>query len=98
MIDEIVRAVAVAAIFLAFVLAPLRFLDFSGDRRDDYVTLELHAGALQSFNGLRIANERAFHVVNAEAVDKTVLVHAVRLVTDAGMQLLAVRCRRILMA
>src|SRR6266403_2815947 len=98
MIDEIVRTVAVAAIFLAFVLAPLRFLDFSGDRRDDYVTLELHAGALQRLNGLRIANEGAFHGVDAKAVNNTVLDHGMRLVTDAGKKLLAARVRRIHMA
>src|SRR5260370_3014240 len=86
--DEIVRAEAVAAIFLAFVLAPLRFLDFSGDRRDDYVTPELHAGALQRFNGLRITNERAFHVVDAKAVNDTVLNHGVRLVNNACKEFL----------
>src|SRR5260370_32254629 len=93
--EELVRAEAVAAIFLAFVLAPLRFLDFSGDRRDDYVTPELHAGALQRFNGLRITNKRAFHVVYAKAVNDTVPNHRVTALTNSRKGIPPAPVRRI---
>src|SRR5260370_28840744 len=82
MIYEVVRAVAVAAIFLALVLAPLRFLDFSRDRRDDYIPFKLHTGSLQRLDCLGVANQRAFHVVAAETENDTVLDDGLGLVTD----------------
>src|SRR5260370_11535908 len=95
MIYKVGRAAAVASRFPALVLAPLRFLDFSRDRRDDYVALKLHTGALQPLDCLGVANQRAFHVVDAETVYDTVLDDGVRLVTDPREKFLAARVRRI---
>src|SRR5579862_6309358 len=70
-IDHVVRAGAVAAILLADkFIRPLRFFDFAADGSDEHVAIELDASALDGFNRLGVADQRAFHVVNAEAVDK----------------------------
>src|SRR5438552_18291163 len=78
------RAGAVAAILLAGVLAPLSFFDFAGDRSQNHVAPEAHAGALQRANRLQIAHQRAFHVVDAQAENHAILHYGVRLVADAG--------------
>src|SRR5712664_992349 len=94
-IHQVVRAIAVATIFLALVLAPLRFLDFAGDGRYDHVALELHASAVQRPDRMRVTNECAFHVVDAKAVNDTLLNDGVWLVTDADKKFLATRVRRV---
>ncbi len=85
-IDEVVGAVSVAAIFFALEIAPLRFFDFAGDGGNDHVALQADARALQGFHGMGVADERAFHVVDAEAVDESVLDDCVRLVAGAGQK------------
>ena len=71
-IDQIMRAESVAAIFLAFKIPPLGFFDFAGHRGNDEVALESDSGFLQGFQRAHVAGERAFHVVNTETVNKSV--------------------------
>jgi len=72
-IDEVMRAHAVAAKFLADeFIAPLRLLNFADDGGDGDVSFELYAGAHQSLHRLRVADQRAFHVVDAQAVNHLV--------------------------
>ncbi len=89
-VHEMMRADTIAAKFLAdeFV-APLRFLDFADHGCDDQVALKLHSSALEGFHGLRIANQRALHVVDAESVDEPVLDDGLRLVADARKKFFA---------
>ena len=89
MIDEIVRAVSVTAVFFAFEFTPLRFFDFAGDGGDDDISFQAHTRALQRFHGIGVADERALHVVDAETVDETVFDDGVRLVADAGEKFFA---------
>ncbi len=72
-IHEIMRAVSIAAVFFALEFTPLRFFDFAGDGGNDDIAFQAHAGALQRFHGVGVADQRALHVVDAEAVDETVL-------------------------
>ena len=93
-VDQVVRAESVAAIFLAFEFAPLGLFDFAGNGGDDDVALQLDARALQRLHSVRVADQRALHVVNAEAVDESVLHHGVRLVADAGEKIFVGRCSK----
>src|SRR4029077_13073766 len=89
MIDEIVRAVSVTAVFFAFEFTPLRFFDFAGDGGDDDVAFQAHTGALERFHGVGVTDQRTLHVVDAEAVDKTVFDDSVRFVAEAGEKFFA---------
>src|SRR6266704_897834 len=89
-IYQMMRAYAVAAKFLAYeFVAPLRFFNFADHRGDENVAFQLDSCALESFHRLRVANQRALHVVNAESVDHAVLDDRLRLVADAGEKFLA---------
>src|SRR5690242_1693310 len=46
-IYQIVRAISVAAIFLALEVSPLRFFDFSCDGCNDHIAFETHTRTLQ---------------------------------------------------
>src|SRR2546429_26272 len=83
-VDKVVGTVTVAAVFLAFELAPLRFLNFTRNGSDDDIALKPHTGALQRFNSVRVADERAFHVVDAESVNEPVFDNGMWLVAEAG--------------
>src|SRR4029077_6142433 len=73
MVDEMMRAYAVAAKFLADeFIAPLGLLDFTDDGGDRDVAFQLYTGAHERFYRLRVANQRAFHVVDAQAVNHLV--------------------------
>ena len=95
-VHKMVRANAIAAIFLADELvAPLRFFDFAGDGGDGYVAIKFDSGAHQRLDGLRVANQRAFHVVNAETVNQSVANHCFGFVAKAGEKSFAAGVRRI---
>src|SRR5262249_15188787 len=55
-VHEIMRAETVAAVLLTLVLAPLSFLDFTGDGRDNDVALELHSCTLKCLDCVRVAD------------------------------------------
>ncbi len=76
-IHQVVRAVSIAAIFLALEFTPLRFFDFAGDGGNDDIAFQSHARALQRFHGVGVADQRALHVVDAEAIDESVFDHGV---------------------
>ena len=97
-VDQIVGSEPVAAIFLAFKLAPLRLFDLARNRGDDYVPFELHSRAQQSLDRMRVANQGALHVVDAEAVDEAISYHRARLVAEAGQELFAAGIRSVHMA
>src|SRR5580698_2736353 len=82
-IHQIVRTHAVAAILAPAELSPLCFFDFSSDGGKDNVTLKLYTRALQGLHSIGIADQRALHVVDAEAVNHSILNHCVRLVADS---------------
>src|SRR5262249_24816463 len=82
MVNEIVSAEAIAAIFLALVLAPLRLFDFARYRSDDHVALEPDSCALQRFHGMGVTHQRALHVVDAQAINDAVLHNGMRFVAD----------------
>ena len=90
-IHQVVRAVSIATIFFALEIAPLRFFDFARNGSDDHVALQPHTSALQGLHGMGVADQRAFHVVNAEAVDESVLYDRVRLVAETGEKILVAR-------
>ena len=94
-IDQIMGAVSVAAIFFALEISPLRFFDFAGDGGNNDVALQADARALQGFQGVRVADERAFHVVDAEAVDESVFDDGVRLVARSGEEVFGAGVRRV---
>ena len=94
-IHQIVRSRAVAAIFFALKFAPLRFLDLAANRAENDVALQLDPGFQQRFHRVHVAHQRAFHVVNAEAVDHAVFDDGVGLVADAGKEILVAGVRGI---
>src|SRR6266850_2402835 len=87
-VDEVVGAVPVTAVFLAFEFTPLRLFDFAGNGSDDDVALQAYAGVLQRSHGIGVANKRAFHVVDAEAVNESVFDNGMWLVAKAGEKFL----------
>src|ERR1700758_1189062 len=82
MIDKVVRTTPVAAVFLAFEFSPLRLFDLTSNGGDNDVALQSNSGALQRLHGMRVADERALHVVNTEPVDEAVFYDSMRLVAD----------------
>ena len=91
-VDQVVAAHSVAAVLLAHkVVAPLGFFNLAGHRRDDDVALEFHPGALQRLGGLDVADQRALHVVDTQAIDGPVLDHRLGLEADAGQVRLSAR-------
>src|SRR5215467_16353424 len=56
MIHQIVCAEAVAAIFLALVFAPLRFLDFASDGGNNDIAFQFDSRALQGLDGVGVTN------------------------------------------
>jgi len=90
-IHQVVRAVSITTIFYALEIAPLRFFDFARNGSNDHVALQAHTSALQGLHGMGVADERAFHVVDAEAVDESVLYDRVRLVAWTGEKMLVAR-------
>ena len=56
--------------------------------------MQANAGALQRFHGVDVADERALHVVDAEAVDEPAFNHGLWFVADARKKFFAasVRC------
>ncbi len=93
--DQVVRAASVAAVFFAPEFATLRLFDFARNGRDDDVAFQSYSGALQGFHGVGVADERAFHVVDAEAVNESVFDNGMRLVAEAGEKFLAASVGRI---
>ena len=90
-IHQIVCAAAIATVFLAAKFTPLRSFDFTGDRGDDDISFQAHTRPLQRSDGIGVTDERALHVVNAEAVDETVFDYSVRFVSDTGQKFLLAR-------
>src|SRR5437879_8147925 len=81
-------AETVAAILLAFELTPLGFFNLTRDGGNNHVALQLYACTLQGFYGMRVADQRALHVVDTEAVNHAVLNHRMRFVSDTGQKFL----------
>src|SRR5689334_3815388 len=94
MIYEVMSAEPIASILFPFELAPLRFFNFADNGGDDHIALQLYSGALKGLDCVRVANQCALHVVNAEAVNQAILDDCLRLVTDASEKFFAasVRC------
>ena len=83
-IYKIMSPSSIAAIFFALEFTPLRLFDFSRNRCDDHVAPESDARALQRLDSVRVADQRALHVVNAEAINESISHDCIRLVTNTG--------------
>ena len=95
-IDQMVRADSIAAIFLADkFIAPLRFFDFAHHSRDEDISLQANPRTHQRPEGLHVADERTLHVVNAETIDHAFADNGIGFVADAGKKSFAAGVRSI---
>ena len=96
MIHEVVRANTIAAkLFAHKFVAPLCFFDFSDHRCNQKIAFQLHSRAFKRFHGLRVANQSALHVVDAKAVDQSVLDDGFCFVSDSRQKPFAASIGRI---
>src|ERR1700730_920189 len=85
-IYQVVCAHPVTAILFSLELAPLCLLDLSGNGRNDHITPKLDFRALQGLDRVGVADQRPFHVVNAQAIEKSIFDDGLWLVSDASQE------------
>src|ERR1700686_3747691 len=84
MVHQIMCARAVASILAPAKFPPLCLFDFPSYSRQNYIPLKSDSSALQSLHRMGVADQRAFHVVDAEAINHAVFDHSIRLVSNPG--------------
>ena len=67
-----------------FFLDGTTFFDFASDGCNNHVALQAYTRALQGLHRVRVTDERAFHVVDTEAVNESILDDRVRLVAGTS--------------
>src|SRR5580692_40470 len=86
MVHKIMRTHAVAAVLAPAEFPPLRFFNLPGNRCKNDIALELYARTLQSLHREGVTDQRAFHVVDAEAVNHSVFDYGVGLVANSSQE------------
>src|ERR1700688_3915555 len=86
-VHQIMCARSVASTLAPAKFPPLCLFDFPSYSRQNYVALKLYSSALQSLHCMGVADQRALHVVNAEAINHAVFDHSIRLVSNPGQKI-----------
>src|SRR5579863_774462 len=94
-VHQVMGADTVAAVLSAAKFFPLRFFNLASNRRKNDIALKSYSRSLQCLYRVGITNQRALHVVNAEAVNHSVLDHSAGFVADSSEELLMAGIRRV---